>query len=155
MHNCTPKHPHAMTITKYRPASSPFNGMMNEFFGRDIGHVLGSDDARRTMPAVNILERGHEFELSLNVPGYSKEELKLDVKDDVLTISADRKMEESKERERYTRREFMQSSFTRSFRLPEAINADGIQAEYRNGVLHVRIPKAEVAKPKQRSISIG
>lgn len=155
MHNCTPKHQHTMTISKYRPANSPFNEMMNEFFGRDIGKVLGNDDARRALPAVNILERGNEFELRLTAPGYSKEDLKLNIEDDMLTISAERKMEELKEGERYTRREFQQSSFSRSFRLPESINADGILAEYRNGVLHVRIPKSEAVKSKTRNISIG
>lgn len=157
MHNCTPKNQHAMTIAKYRPTGvmNPFNELVSEFFGRDIGQLLGQDDARRAAPAVNIVEREHEFELRMSAPGFSKEELNLNMEDDTLTISAERKTEDLKENERFTRREFMHSTFARSFRLPQTVKAEAISAEYENGLLLVRIPKAEAAKPKSRVISIG
>ncbi|MFZ1692455.1 MAG: Hsp20/alpha crystallin family protein [Flavobacteriales bacterium] len=147
-----------MTIAKYRPQAvltSPFSELVNEFFGRDIGQMLGHDDAHRSAPAVNIVERATEFELHLMAPGYAKEDLKLNVEDGTLTVSAEKKTEELKENERYTRREFMRSSFARSFRLPETVNAEAISAEHINGMLVVRIPKAEVVKPKAREISIA
>lgn len=147
-----------MTIAKYRPATSfagPFNELVNEFFGRDISQALGHDDLKRTLPGVNILERPTEFELRLLAPGFSKEDLKIRLENEVLTISAERKTENLQEQERYTRREFSSSSFSRSFRLPESVQAEGIKADLVNGVLHVIIPKTQVSKPATREINIG
>lgn len=128
---------------------------MSELLNRDIGQVLGHDDVRRNMPGVNILERDKEFELQLLAPGYAKEDLKLSMENDVLTISAERRKIELKENERWTRREFITNGFNRSFRLPERVNIEGIVAEFNSGVLSVRIPKAEANKPKAREINIG
>ena len=148
----------AMTITKYRPQSSfvsPINELMNEFLGRDIGQFFGNDDLARSMPKVNIVERENDFDLRLLAPGLSKADLKLRIENDVLTISAEKQNEELKENERYTRREFSHTAFPRSFKLPETVNADAVKAEFKDGVLHLSIPKAEVAKPKTREISIA
>ncbi len=159
MSNCKPNNTkHAMTIAKYRPQAvftSPFNDFVNEFFGRDITQFLGADEVRKSAPAVNIVEREGEFELRVSVPGYGKDELKLNMEADMLTISAEKKTEDLKESERYTRREYVHSAFSRSFRLPETVNPDAITAEYTNGILHVRLPKAEAAKPKAREIGIN
>lgn len=147
-----------MTIAKYRPQAaftSPFSELVSGLLSRDIGQLLGQDEARHTVPAVNILERSNEFELQLVAPGYSKEELKLNVEAGTLSVSAEKKAENLKEDERFTRREFVHTSFARSFSLPETVNAEAITAEYANGVLHVRIPKAEPVKPKVREITIG
>lgn len=156
MHNCKPTNTqHAMTIAKYRPQSVLFNDLVNEFFGRDISHFAGHDDVRRSIPSVNIIERENDFHLRMLAPGFSKEDLKLNVEKDMLTISADKKVEELKETERWTRREFGHSAFSRSFRLPEHVNVDGITADLQDGVLLVTIPKTELAKPKSRAINIG
>ncbi len=147
-----------MTITKYRPQStfvSPFNELVNEFFGRDIGQFFGSDDMKRSIPSVNIVERENDFDLRMLAPGFSKDDLKLRVENDVLTISAEKKNEELKENERFTRREYSHSAFTRSFRLPETVKVENIKAEFQNGVLHLSIPKAEQQKPKALEIPIG
>lgn len=159
MHNCNPTRKHnAMTIAKYRPQAAfinPFNDLVNEFFGRDISQFAGHDDVRRTLPSVNILEREQDFELRMLVPGSSKQDLKLNVEKDILTISAEKKVEDRKENERFTRREFAHTAFSRSFRLPETVNAEAIKADYADGVLSVSIPKMEVGKPKTREITIG
>ncbi|MBK8497453.1 MAG: Hsp20/alpha crystallin family protein [Flavobacteriales bacterium] len=147
-----------MTIAKYRPQSafiSPFGEMVNEFLHRDIGQFLGHDDVRRSMPGVNIVEREKEFELQLQAPGYTKEDLKISMENEVLTVSAEHRKEELKENERWTRREFITNGFSRSFRLPETVNVEAISAEFNSGVLAVRIPKAEANKPKAREITIG
>jgi HSP20 family protein len=147
-----------MSIVKYRPQSTlvgPFGELVHEFLGRDIGQFFGSDDLKRNVPHVNILERTDGFELQMMAPGYSKQDLKLSMENEILTISAERKKEELKEGERFTRREFLHSSFSRSFRLPESVDAEGIQAEFTDGILRIRIPKAAAAKPKTREISIG
>lgn len=147
-----------MTLTKYRPQGtviSPFNAFVNEFFGRDITQMMGSDEAKRSMPSVNITERAGDYKLELLAPGFERQDLKLNVENDVLTISAEHKHETSKENERFTRREFTRSAFSRSFRLPEGTQHDQIKAEYLNGVLNVTIPKVEVKKPSVREIQIG
>lgn len=147
-----------MTITKFTPRPafvSPFNELVNEFLGRDISQFMGQDELKRSMPSVNIVEREGHFELHLLAPGYVKEDLKIQVENDVLTISAEKKTEELSGNERYTRREFALQAFSRSFRMPEKVNIDGLQASYVNGVLTVSIPKAEEAKPKVREIGIN
>ncbi|MBL8001110.1 MAG: Hsp20/alpha crystallin family protein [Flavobacteriales bacterium] len=147
-----------MTLAKYRPQGtvmSPFNDFVNEFFGRDITQLLGSDEMKRTMPSVNITERAEDYKLEMLAPGYERQDLKMNVEDEVLTISAEHKSEQSKENERYTRREFSRSSFSRSFRLPEGTQHDAIKAEYTNGVLSVIIPKVAPRKPSVREIQIG
>lgn len=147
-----------MTLTKFRPqttVTSPFNDFVNEFFGRDITQFMGHDELKRSTPSVNITERAEDYKLDLLAPGFSREELKLNVENDVLTISAEHKSEASKENERYTRREFTRSAFSRSFRLPEGTQHDAIKAEYTNGVLNVTIPKVAPKKPTVREIQIG
>lgn len=147
-----------MHTLKHLPQTSfqsPLGSLMHEFLGRDIGQVFGSNELKRTAPGVNIVEREQEFELRLLAPGYSKQDLKLDLEDDLLTISAEKKDEALQENERYTRREFTHSAFSRSFKLPETVDSAAITATHADGVLSVRIPKAEVSKPKAREISIG
>jgi HSP20 family protein len=147
-----------MTLTKYRPQGtvmSPFNDLVNEFFGRDITQFLGHDDMKRSAPSVNITERSVDYKVELLAPGYDRQDLKLAVESVVLTISAERKQEATKENERFTRREFTHGSFSRSFRLPEGTQHDRIKAEYLNGVLNVIVPKVEVKKPSVRDIPIG
>jgi len=147
-----------MTIAKYRPQPpfiSPFNELVGEFLSRDIGQLFGSDEVRRTLPQVNIVEREAAFELRLLAPGFTKEQLHLNVEQDVLTISGEHKSEETTEKETFTRREFSQSTFSRSFKLPKTVNVGEITAEYTNGILNVNLPKAEEPKPKAHTISIG
>lgn len=146
-----------MTIMKYRPQSSfagPFGALVNDFFNRDIGHFLGHDDARRNMPGVNIVERKDRFDLELLAPGFNKEDIKVRVEDDLLTISAEHRSDDLKEDERYTRREFNYGAFERSFRLPETADLENITAGHDNGVLRISIPKVAADKPKAREIGI-
>ncbi len=101
-----------------------------------------------TLPAVNIKEDGDGFTVEMAAPGMTKEDFKINLENEVLTISAERETEnEEKEGERYTRREFSYQSFQRSFHLPKsAVDYDQIKAKYDNGVLSIRIPKREEVK---------
>jgi len=98
------------------------------------------------LPAVNIAEKKDRFDVSLAVPGMKKEDFNIDVEGNVLTISAEKKEEREEKDERYTRKEFNYSSFTRSFTLPEGVNKERIDATYENGLLNVALPKTEEAK---------
>ena len=103
-------------------------------------------DKQMTLPAVNISEGKENYKVSLAAPGLQKDDFKIDLKGNMLTISSEK--EESKEDNdsRYTRREYSYSSFSRSFTLPEEVNQEKIEASYKDGVLHVTLPKKEDAK---------
>ena len=98
------------------------------------------------VPAVNIAEKKDQFDVSLAAPGMKKEDFNIDVEGNVLTISAETKEEKEQKDERYTRKEFNYSSFSRSFTLPEGVNKEKIDASYENGLLKVTLPKTEDAK---------
>ena len=102
-----------------------------------------------TLPSVNIKENNDGFEVEVAAPGFDKGDFKLELNHDLLTISSEKKVEnETKEGERYTKREFSYQSFTRSFTLPNIADGDKIAANYENGILKISIPKKEEAKPK-------
>ena len=108
------------------------------------------------LPAVNIKDNTHTFDLELAVPGYKREDLKVTVENDLLTVSSERKNESEEEKGGYTRREFKYSSFTRSFQLPQNADGEKVTAAYDSGVLKLSIPKTKVsAKPSGREVRIA
>ncbi|MDD4993163.1 MAG: Hsp20/alpha crystallin family protein [Paludibacter sp.] len=102
-----------------------------------------------TLPSVNIKENADAYKVEVAAPGFDKNDFKLQLDHDLLTISSEKKVEtEAKEGERFTKREFSYQSFSRSFTLPQTADGDRIEASYENGILNVSIPKKEEAKPK-------
>ena len=121
----------------------------DDFFNRDWGLSNFSDSG--TLPAVNIKETKENFEVEMAAPGMKKEDFKVELDGNMLTISSEKteQHEENKEDEKFSRREFSYQSFQRSFSLPkDVVDADNIEARYENGVLNLRIPKKEEAKQK-------
>jgi HSP20 family protein len=109
-----------------------------------------------SMPAVNIREDEKKFILDLAVPGIDKKELKIDINEDVLTISSETKKESEENSDGYKRKEFSYSSFCRSFQVPENVNKEKIEANYKDGILSVNLPKAEEEKHKiSRKVEIS
>jgi len=100
-------------------------------------------NANRWTPAVNVKETDASFEVALAVPGLTKEDFKLAVEDDRLTISAKQETQSEDSNERFTRKEFNFQSFERSFLLPDNVNSEAISASYENGILKVELPKVE------------
>ena len=98
------------------------------------------------IPAVNITEHKDEYKVSLAAPGLKKDDFKIEVNGNILTISSEK--EESKEDfdKKFTRKEYSYSSFSRSFTLPEEINQEKIEAKYEDGVLKISLPRNEEAK---------
>jgi len=147
-----------MTLVKYSSpvaVASPVDRLASEIFGQSIGRLFGSDGLMDHAPRVNIVETKDDFRVEVQAPGFDKKDLKVEMVDDVLTIRGEHTEEStSTEEVRWTRREFGRSSFERSFTLPKQVQAEGIKAEYVNGVLQLTIPKSEEAKPKMRTISI-
>lgn len=103
-----------------------------------------------TLPAVNVKENMDEFQIEVAAPGMNKEDFKVDYDNGHLTISSEHKNEElEKEGEKVTRREFSYQSFQRSFTVAETVvDAEKIAATYKNGILHIKLPKREELKPK-------
>jgi HSP20 family protein len=130
----------SITNRSFRPFYLP------SFFEDDFFPVLNS--RKDSLPAVNIREDDKKFTLDLAVPGMDKKDLKIDVNDDVLTISSETKSESEESKDGYKRKEFSYASFCRSFQLPENVNKEKIEASYKDGVLSVALPKAEEEKNK-------
>lgn len=147
-----------MTLIKWKnnlsnPATqSTFSDFFNDFFNDS----LMSRDYFKSVPAVNISERPNDYLIEMAAPGFGKEDFKLNVDNDVLTISAEKKNEKKDENSRFTRKEFQYSSFSRTFTMPEHVEADKIDASYKEGVLTLTLPKKEEAKVKPvREIKIS
>ncbi len=103
----------------------------------------------KTLPAVNVVENEENFRIELAAPGLTRADFKVNVHEDVLTISSEKQTESEETKESYTRREFSYASFTRSFNLPETVDSDNIAATYNEGILNLTLPKKEEAKPKE------
>lgn len=103
-------------------------------------------------PAVDIYEEENGIVLEAELPGIEKKDISIDVKDRVLTLKGDRTAESETEGKNYYRRERTYGEFQRVFTLPEGVNADDIKADFKDGVLEVHIPKAEVEEPKKITI---
>lgn len=125
-----------------------FPSFMDEFFKPDW--FGGMENYTTKVPAVNIKENDTNFELEFAVPGRKKEDFSIEVDENVLTVSAESKSEETKSGDNYTRREFGYHSFKRAFTLPETIDEDKIEASYNDGLLRFVLPKKEEALPKPK-----
>lgn len=130
------------TITKR--TFSPF--YMSDLFDNDFFPVLSNRS--NSMPAVNIRENEKSYTLDLAVPGIEKKDLKIDINEDVLTVSSETRNENEESNDGYKRKEFSYSSFCRSFYIPENVNRDKIEASYKDGILSVELPKQEEEKNK-------
>ena len=109
-----------------------------------------------SMPAVNIREDEKNYMLDLAVPGIDKNNLKIDINEDVLTVSSETKNESEESNDGFKRKEFSYSSFCRSFYIPENVNRDKIEAKHKDGVLTIGLPKQEEEKNKiTRQIKIS
>jgi HSP20 family protein len=149
-----------MTLIKFKNESPAKNGEkmphFNEMFNDFFDGLLTGDFRRTSTPAVNIVDNDDNFKLELAAPGLTKEDFKINVDNELLSISAEKKNESSEKNSRYTRKEFSYVSFKRSFNLPEIVDAENISANYENGVMTLTLPKKEEAKPKPaREIKIS
>ena len=130
------------TITRrsFRPFYVP------SFFNDDFFPVL--PNRTNSVPAVNIREDEKSYALDLAVPGLDKKDLNIDINEDVLTISSESKNETEESKDGFRRKEFSYRAFTRSFYIPEDVNREMIEANYKDGILSVNLPKQEEEKSK-------
>lgn len=141
---------------------SPFEKMedrFEDFFRRPFGMPLWSGMPRmmeeiEPTPNVDIFEEGDNIVLKSEMPGMSKEDIEVNLTDDTITLSGEKKKEEKVEKKDYYRFERSFGSFKRSFALPSEVQSDKAKASFKNGVLEIKIPKSEEAKKKEKKIEI-
>jgi len=134
--------------------------LLEDFFNRDwADSTLANSNFSATLPAVNVRETNDNFTIDVAAPGMKRDEFKVELDNNVLTISSqhEEKQEENDETRNYTRREFNYQSFQRSFSLPEnKVEGEQISARYVDGILHITVPKKDEAKVKPaKQITIG
>lgn len=140
-----------MTLIKRTDNNWPFPSMMDNLFSRDLMDWSTSNfsNTNTTIPAVNIKETDDDFQIEVAAPGMDKKDFKINLENNQLMISSERKSNVKEKDENYTRKEFSYQSFQRTFNLSDQmIDGDKISAKYCDGVLCITLPKREEVKPK-------
>jgi len=155
------------TLTRWKPLSaftrwSPARELedIQKRFASWLPSLTGNGESETLTiaewsPSVDISEDDKEYAVNAELPDVKKEDVKVNVENGVLTITGERKFEKEEKNKKYHRIERAYGNFTRSFTLPEAVKADKVSAEFKDGVLHVRLPKDESAKPKSIEIKVA
>jgi HSP20 family protein len=125
--------------------------MFSDFFTR----ALQDQNLTTWAPPVDIYEGEHELVVKADLPDVKPEDLDIRVENNILTIRGERKFEKQVDEKNYLRVERAYGSFARSFALANTVNTDAIKAEYKDGVLALRIPKREEVKPKQIKVNVA
>jgi len=130
---------------------------MNRLFGTVFDTQAGGGDggARRWIPAMDLVEEGEQYVLRADLPGVGEDDVSVELEDNVLTVSGERKSEHREQGDGFRRIERSSGSFSRSLTLPEGIDAEQIRARFEQGVLEVRVPKPEQRKPRRVAIDVG
>jgi len=129
---------HSLFSDLFKPMSSWFDRDLFDFDSEFMPTKLGIN-----LPTANITESPKKFNLELAAPGLEQKDFSIEIENDMLTISAEKEEMKKEKEEEYSRKEYSFNSFSRSFRLPENINEDKIEAKYENGVLKITIPKVK------------
>ena len=144
-----------MPVRVHTNFAPTFDKIFDDFFKTDFP----TTNTFSRSGGVNISEGDDDFLIEVVLPGLNKGDFNVNVENDLLTISAERKVENKEEGEsngrKYTRKEFGFTSFKRSFHLPENVNSDDITANYNQGILAVSLPKVAKEEPKVKTIEIG
>jgi HSP20 family protein len=130
------------------------NRLFNTFFDTPTTGGNGGA-ARRWVPSMDLVETEEHFVLRADLPGLSEKDVAIELEDNVLTVSGERKAEHEDKKEGFYRMERSFGQFRRSLTLPEGVDADAIAATFDKGVLEVRIPKPEERKPRKVAIQVG
>ncbi|MFH1538171.1 MAG: Hsp20/alpha crystallin family protein [bacterium] len=147
-----------MKLVKYR---DPFAGFipfrsLDRMFGDFLSDSFwGTDSLRAVDPPIDVYEKDGEIVLSAELPGMSKDDIDINVEGNTVTLRGERKHKDEVKDEHYHRIERLYGSFERSFTLPASADTNKISAEYKNGILKLRIPKLDEAKPKRISVKVG
>ena len=128
---------------------------MNRLFDSSLRRSGRSDFEGAFVPAIDVVEEKDSFLIRADLPGLSKDNVSVTLQDNCLTIKGEKKHESETKEANYYRRERVSGSFSRTIKLPSTVDAKRIDAQFKDGVLHVRLPKTEEAKPKQIDIKVS
>jgi HSP20 family protein len=143
-----------MSLVKWNPESSffpSFSNWMEDFFQDS---PLRSMAKGVSVPAVNVTESKDAFKVNVAAPGFKKGDFKLETRNGYITISGESSASQEDQEETFTRREYAYNTFSRSFSLPENVNAEAISAEYADGVLKVTLPKKKAEEKVGKQIIV-
>lgn len=145
-------------ITRWEPFRefSTLQDRLNRLFQQSVSE--GRDESLTTSnfaPAVDVYEDDHQVTLKIEVPGIDEKDIDVRLENNTLTVTGERKLEKEEKEENYRRVERQYGSFTRSFTLPQTVDAEGVSAQYDKGVLKIKLAKKAEAKPKQIKVNIG
>ncbi len=147
-----------MAIVRWNPVrdlmgmQEDMDMLFENFFGD--GRKMRELGFTRWTPRVDIVEEDNRYEVTVDLPGIKKEDVKVEIHDNVLTLRGEKKLEEERKEKNYRLSERFYGEFTRTFTLPENVDRNSIDAEYKDGVLRLTIPKTEKAKPKQIEVKV-
>lgn len=144
-----------MTLIKFNNKTRNTAPYFNNVFDSLFAEALNQNYAINKMPNVNIVESESDYKIELAAPGLTKEDFKIELKKDNLSVWAEKKATNTEELKNYTRKEFEYHSFARSFVLPEGVDSDNISANYTNGVLYIILAKKAEAKQIQKEITVS
>ena|SRR5437588_1229091 len=149
-----------MALIRWEPAreletiQTEMNRLFNTFFEAPQS-ANGQSMMRRWIPAMDLVETDDDFVLRADLPGLNEQDVNIELEDNVLTVSGERKAEHKERGEGYYRVERASGAFSRSLTLPDGVEPGRVQASFDRGVLEVRIPKPEQRKPRKVTISAG
>ena len=145
-----------MELVRWEPFAGfgDVRSVFNDLFDENFGRSSAQPSMSKWYPAVDVLESKESYLIRAELPGMKREDINVEVKDGTLLLSGERKSEKPAEGVEYRHVERSTAKFWRSFSLPETVKQEGIEATYKDGILEIRVPKAEEAKPRQIEISV-
>lgn len=138
-----------MLVRRNYPVFNTLDKWFDDFFTNDVSNLF---EKVSTLPAVNIKEREKDYMIEIAAPGFKKDDFEIELDNNVLIVSSNKKEEKVEDKHNYTKREFNYSEFKRTFTLPETVDMQDIKAEYKEGILELMIakkPEAQV-QPKRK-----
>ena len=143
-----------MSLINYnRPLFPRWNNFFEEFLPEE--RLISFDSKFDLVPAANIEDKDSEFVISMAVPGVKKEDINVEVHDNIITISSEKEDSSEETEKNYSRKEYSYNSFSRTFKLPQNVKEDKIEANYKNGELILQLPKVEVEIKKIKKIKVA
>ncbi len=148
-----------MFLTKYRPFEDTLH-TWRPFLANDFDNFVErffSDTARTdgfSSPSIDLYDDGEDLVVKAEIPGANEKDIDVSLEDGILSIKGERKLEHEDKKDNYYKIERSYGAFSRSLRLPTEVKTDEAKASYKNGILEIRIPKEEKAKPKKVKINV-
>jgi HSP20 family protein len=140
-----------MTQVKFQ--TIPFGGILNQLAQNALQEISNHVEPV-TRPAMNVLESETGFELQIAAPGFQKNEFSINIEGEKLTISAKKEVKTTAPSDKWLRREFGTTEFSRVFKMPESVDANQIDATFEQGILTLQLVKKESSKPVVKSIQV-